>query len=307
MNIRAIFIDLDGTLLNSRLVTDRETRDCLLEYERSGGRIVLASARPYIGMERYGRELELSRYGGYYCAFNGGRLVNAQTLETTDVCGLKRPEVEKIYAAARALERQMQTRALADIGPFPGKLTAEYAKAVWEAVGETNLNLMVYRGDTLIMTREETYGVAEAIVNNMKRVTAADFLRAVDFEPVKILISASVRRMPKVYASLRECLGSECDVTASDAFLVEITPKGVNKGNALEKLCGLLGIFPEQTAAFGDSDNDIPMLKRAGIGIAMGNAPESVKQAADDVTLSNDENGIAHFLLRNRNLWTTDL
>ena len=79
---------------------------------------------------------------------------------------------------------------------------------------------------------------------------------------------------------------------------MEITHPDAHKGRALEKLCDLLGIPAENTMALGDSGNDIAMLRRAGLGVAMGNAPDFVKEAADTVTDRYDEDGAAKAIER---------
>lgn len=74
---------------------------------------------------------------------------------------------------------------------------------------------------------------------------------------------------------------------------LEVTAEGVNKGSALKMLCGRLDIETAQTVAFGDSENDCEILRTAGVGVAMANASQPAKDAADIVTLSNNEEGIA--------------
>ena len=77
------------------------------------------------------------------------------------------------------------------------------------------------------------------------------------------------------------------------AFYLEVIPSQINKGQGIRSICSVLGIGPEQVMAFGDAENDIPMLRVAGIGVAMGNAADVVKAAADYVTRSNNEDGVA--------------
>ena len=76
-------------------------------------------------------------------------------------------------------------------------------------------------------------------------------------------------------------------------MFLEIFPRGVDKGTALQAVCDALAIPAEKAIAFGDHEMDIPMLKKAGLGIAMGNAVDSLKEAADVVTRTNDEAGVA--------------
>lgn len=82
----------------------------------------------------------------------------------------------------------------------------------------------------------------------------------------------------------------------SCANYYEIIPKGQNKGTGLEKLCKITGIPKENVIAIGDNENDIEMIQYAGLGVAVGNATESVKKIADIVTVTNDENAVAKII-----------
>ena len=77
-------------------------------------------------------------------------------------------------------------------------------------------------------------------------------------------------------------------------FYFEFTAKGIDKAKALESILKKLGVNKEEIIAFGDGHNDASMVKYAGLGIAMGNAVQELKEIADYVTLSNDEDGIAY-------------
>lgn len=83
------------------------------------------------------------------------------------------------------------------------------------------------------------------------------------------------------------------EVTNSSLTNLEVNAVGVNKARAIEKVCDLLGLTMNQVMALGDSLNDLAMIKEAGIGVAMGNAQPIVKQAADWVTVTNEESGVA--------------
>ena len=85
-------------------------------------------------------------------------------------------------------------------------------------------------------------------------------------------------------------------MTTSIPTNIEINSMGANKGAALRGLCAYLGIDPADTAAFGDGSNDIPMLREAGVGVAMANAEPEVKAAADVVTDSNNDAGVAKMI-----------
>ncbi|HBG02875.1 MAG TPA: phosphoglycolate phosphatase, partial [Firmicutes bacterium] len=88
----------------------------------------------------------------------------------------------------------------------------------------------------------------------------------------------------------------EFEVSGSAPTNIEINPKGVSKAAGLAEAIALLGIAPSEVVAVGDSRNDLAMLKWAGLGIAMDNAEPIVKEAADDVTASNEEDGVAQVI-----------
>lgn len=98
-----------------------------------------------------------------------------------------------------------------------------------------------------------------------------------------------------VIAGLRQTIAgwSQFEVTSSAPNNLEISRKGVSKASALAKIVQNLGIHRSEVMAIGDSLNDLEMIKWAGLGIAMGNAEIAVKEAADEITLTNEEDGVA--------------
>ena len=92
---------------------------------------------------------------------------------------------------------------------------------------------------------------------------------------------------------MRAQFKGEFDCFRSEPYFLEVVPMGVEKAASLEILLKKLGIDREELMACGDGFNDLPMLRYAGLGVAMANAQSAVKQAADRVTLSNDEDGVA--------------
>ena len=118
----------------------------------------------------------------------------------------------------------------------------------------------------------------------------ADFLT---FSPIKILMSVDPAELKAVQQTIADFLPDSLTVVQTADFYLEVIPRVINKGQGIRDICGVLGLDPKQVIAFGDAENDIPMLRAAGMGVAMGNAAEAVKAAADMVTLSNNEDGIA--------------
>jgi Cof subfamily protein (haloacid dehalogenase superfamily) len=106
-------------------------------------------------------------------------------------------------------------------------------------------------------------------------------------------MSVQPEQLSGVQAQIAGFLPPELTVVQTAPFYLEIIPASINKGQGLLQICKLLDIPREQTMAFGDAENDIPMLKAAGLGIAMENATDATKAAADRITLSNNQDGIA--------------
>lgn len=297
MEIKAIFLDIDGTLINSNRVIDKQTKDALIAFQKQGGTVILSSARPYVGVLQYGKVLQLDRYGGYYSSFNGGQIVKADTLESYYSTRFTMDETKEVFQKLKQIETKMQQEALLpynDIHAF----SLDTAKDIYHVIDDNQFNIMTYQDDTLIMMKLEIYSQLEAFVNHMKTLVNEDFISAIHNDPVKFLISGKPTFMKQYFKEIYDLLGNKYEVVTSTPFFIEITPKGINKGNALDDVLQLLHVSHEESMAFGDSMNDIPMIQRAGIGVAMGNASNQVKEAADYVTKSNDESGIAHFINR---------
>jgi HAD superfamily hydrolase (TIGR01484 family) len=86
------------------------------------------------------------------------------------------------------------------------------------------------------------------------------------------------------------------EITNSHPMNIELNPKGINKASGIRQVCGLLGIDMSQVIAMGDSLNDESMIREAGLGVAMGNAQDEIKQLADVVTATNEEHGVARII-----------
>ena len=110
----------------------------------------------------------------------------------------------------------------------------------------------------------------------------------------KMLILGKRDILNELYKEISE--NTDVHSSFSGDLSLEITSKIGNKGKSLEWICNNKGISPDNIIAFGDNFNDIEMIEYAGIGVAMGNAEEMVKQKADYIALSNEENGVGNFL-----------
>ena len=257
---RIIALDLDGTLTDSEKKITPKTKEALHSLIRTGVRLVLASGRPVCGILPVAEELGLPQLGGYILAFNGARMIECQSGEVIEETCLSTGQMREIL----------------------------------DFVEEQEAVCLTYDGADIISEHpEDPYVQLEGKINRAT-VRGVDSLKEKATKPVnKYLIVGSPEKMERLELQAKERFGHELSVFRSEPYFLEVLPKGLDKASALARLLEKTGEGRENLMAFGDGYNDISMMSYAGLGIAMGNAQEVVKKAADYVTLSNDEDGIA--------------
>jgi Cof subfamily protein (haloacid dehalogenase superfamily) len=125
-----------------------------------------------------------------------------------------------------------------------------------------------------------------------------DALDLLDEAPRKLVVRHAEAALEAVEAVVREVVGERASTYVSGEWVVEISAAGVNKATALAEVCAERGIESRAVVAFGDHQNDVPMLVFAGHGVAVANAHPDAIDAADEVIASNDEDSVAQFLER---------
>ena len=144
------------------------------------------------------------------------------------------------------------------------------------------------------ITPENEHIRREAELNGLKIIAETEFSIAVDFAPCKcMLVSDDEEALVGLEDHWRRRLNGALDVFRSEPYFLEVVPCSIDKSNTLGALLEKLGINSEEVIAIGDGVCDVSMIQSAGLGIAMGNAQDSVKVCADRITASNDEDGVA--------------
>ena len=156
---------------------------------------------------------------------------------------------------------------------------------------------MIDDGNVLYVTDKNAYRVREEALNDsMNCVEVSSLIDCLDFPLIKILTAIEPEKLPDVFKVIGKPYEGILDFVQSADFYIEAVPHGTSKATGLLKVCEKLGIHSDQIIAFGDAKNDLEMIKLAGHGVAMGNACDELKECADEVTLTNNENGIVHTL-----------
>lgn len=260
MDYKLIAMDLDGTLNNDQKIITEKTKTALMAAQERGIRLALASARPSPGLFKERDILRLQDHQGILMSYNGGRIVDAATGNVL----------------------------------FETSMDLDQTKQVLRRLEELPVTPILDDGVQFYVADKNGYKVDYECKNNQMTCTEvgnlADFLT---FAPIKILMSVQPEELPQVQQQIAAFLPEDLTVVQTAAFYLEVIPKIINKGQGIRDICTVLGIAPAQVISFGDAANDIPMLREAGMGVAMGNAADAVKAAADMVTLSNNDDGIA--------------
>ena len=260
MGYKLIAMDLDGTLNNDQKVITEKTKAALMAAQRKGIRLALASARPSPGLFKERDILRLQDYKGILMSYNGGRIVDAETGKVL----------------------------------FETSMDLEETKQVLRKLEDLPVTPILDDGVQFYVTDKNGYKVDyECKNNNMVCAEVGNLADFLTFAPIKILMSVQPEELAEVQKQIADFLPESLTVVQTAAFYLEVIPRIINKGQGIRDICKVLGIEPAEVVSFGDAANDIPMLEAAGMGVAMGNAQEAVKQAADMVTLSNNEDGIA--------------
>ena len=239
-------------------------------------------------MRRYEKELELQKHGGYLLSFNGARIIDCKSGEVI----LQRTLPSGIPAEAYIFAKD---RDAGIISYYLGENREDHdARA--ESLEKKGIDPA---GNYVISAFDpDEYILLEARINGLDVITVYDFEEFIDYPVNKCLITA-----PGMLAAgyEQELLGRYRDTLSiyrSEEFFLEVMPKNVNKAQSLDSILDKIGVKRENTVCCGDGFNDICMIEYAGMGVAMSNAKEEVRNAADFVTGSNDEDGLVEVIDR---------
>ncbi|MEU2998045.1 HAD family hydrolase [Streptomyces sp. NPDC006995] len=253
--------DLDGTLLRPDGTVSARSRAALGRAAASGARHLIVTGRPVPGIRALLADLA---YTGLVVCGQGTQLYDAD--------------------AGRLLRSVTLDREAADTAL--GKIEAEVG-AVFAAVDQDGVD-----GVTLI---EAGYRMPNPTLP-AQRVGSREALW--ERPVIKVLVRHPELGDDALTAAARGAVGDLATVTMAGPGTVELAPRGVDKGTGLAAAAELLGIGAERTVAFGDMPNDLPMFAGSGLRVAMGNAHPELRAAADEVTLTHAEDGVAVVLER---------
>jgi Cof subfamily protein (haloacid dehalogenase superfamily) len=259
MSYKMIVLDLDDTLLQDDQTISDRTKQALMDVQELGVKVVLASGRPTSAMFDIAKELLLKDYGSFILSFNGAKITNCQTGEEL----------------------------------FSSTLTPKIVHHLYELSRREDVWIHTYVGDQIITEAGNQFTNIEGEITGLDIVEVGSFVEAVSKPVVKVLMLEEAAKLADVEEKLQQELAGKLSVMRSKPFFLEFTEQGVTKGTSLSHLIQQLGIKREEVIAIGDSYNDLAMIEFAGLGVAMGNAPDDIKAKANFVTDTNMNDGVA--------------
>jgi len=262
-----IALDLDGTLLASDKSLSQVNRDTLAQAAADGWAVVPTTGRFYGAIPQIVRDLPFVRY--------------AITVNGAEVADLENGNI--VYKAEIPYKKVIDIMKFLDGYPLIYDIY-QGGEAFMTASMKEKIDIMtddVHYRKMLKELRQQVNELKAFIAERKQDIQKTQFV-TYDADVHKQLMEA----LPQKF--------SDIVLTVTAKNNIEINDTKANKGQALWALADYLGVPRENTIAFGDALNDMAMIKAAGTGVAMANACEEIKAAADFITLSNDENGVAY-------------
>lgn len=258
-----IVLDLDGTLLTDEKVISDKTKATLQKAREAGHEVMIATGRPYRASKLFYHELGLHTP---IVNFNGAFVHHPldQNWKTVH----KPIDLKVVQEVVESLNREQFEN-----------LIAEVMDDVYVQYHDEKLLNIFSMGDP--------------------KVTTGDLHQYLKDNPTSLLIQAKESSVPGIRQYLADTKAELIDHRRwGDPFpVIEIVRHGLNKAVGLSHVAKDLGIPRDRIIAFGDEDNDLEMIEYAGVGVAMGNGISQLKNIANEVTKTNNEDGIAEFLI----------
>lgn len=256
MTYKLVATDLDGTLVGRDLRISPRSLRAVQRVHEAGAHFVLATGRMFRSALPYARE-----------------------------CNVVTPLITYQGALIR------DHRTMEDL--WHRTLSAEMAREALDALSETGLHVNLYVNDELLVDSLTPEAELYSRISQVEPKVVPSLHEAVALQPTKIVAIGEPEAIDHWTPRLKERFGDRLYVTKSISRFVEIASPEISKSKALRHLCERLGIKREDVIAFGDGMNDLDMLEWAGCGVAMGNAPDALKEVADRVTAHVREDGVA--------------
>lgn len=263
--IRLVAIDLDGTLLNSHGHISQATCETIQKIRAKGIKVVLCTGRPFYSLSSILAQLQLTDTEEYVISFNGALLT-------------------AVLKAQPLFQRTLSFADYQELASLGEGLQIGYHAQCQEGIYTSRQTIHPYTAYDSYLNRTPIHCLSPESFQKLA-------IYKMMFVGEKEQLDAAIARIPSEYSQRFNQMKS------MDCFY-EFLDRQVSKGQTLGRLAAHLQIDSTEILAIGDNENDLSMMKVSGISVAMGNAEEKIKQYADFVTKTNEDEGVNHSLLQ---------
>jgi hypothetical protein len=261
MTYKLLAVDIDGTLLSSKGMLSDENRKAVRLAVQQGVMVTLSTGRPIQGVGYINDMLDLD---APFITYNGAMVITSKSKEVL----------------------------------FEQRLSAKNAKLVTETGKRLGTTQVVWAENKLYVTEKNEKTDFYRDISEVEPILVDDFDEAIQNGVTKILWYDDIEKIEKFQSEVGESLNNEIVFHTSRSYFLEFVDSRASKAIAMEKIGERFGIKQSEMIAVGDGYNDLSMIEYAGLGVAMENANDEIKKTADYITLSNDEDGVAHVIYK---------
>ncbi len=260
--VRLIALDLDGTVIGADLIVRERVRESIIRAQAQGIAVTIVTGRMFAATRPFARELGIA---GPIVCYQGAGIFDVASGALVQSTPLAQDVTREVLAKAKA----------------------------------DGFHAQCYAADRLYVEANNYFTHKYTALSQVEPVVVPSLIEKFTDEPtLKIVLVDEAPRATAYTETLKVLLGSRAYVTRSHPDFVEVLDPGVDKGRALHVVAAHYGVPLESTLAVGDSWNDLPLLKAAGMGIAMGSAPPELLARADAVVGDVAHDGVAEAIER---------
>ncbi len=265
MDYQLLASDIDGTLLCSKHLISKENIDAISKASKMGVKFVICSGRADTTLLDFFEKIGLNKKGNYIISFNGSELLSVETGEILRKVYMNRDSALKIVEMAKTLNE--------DATP------------------------LIYRTSKHILLEQTSEYINKYLKTSRIEHSMVNYSTYIKEDVSKLLFIGERNALKNVHDFLLDKLPEDINMFSSSGHILEFTGTGGEKGTAMAFLADMLGIPINKTIGIGDNYNDISLIEKAGLGVAVANAVPELRLKADYVTkATNDESAVAEVI-----------
>ncbi|SNR35141.1 hypothetical protein SAMN04487979_103357 [Flavobacterium sp. ov086] len=258
-----LVLDMDDTLLTDDHKISELNKKVILEAQAKGVYVVLASGRPTSAMTAYAKELELDLNNSYIISFNGAIISSAKD----------------------------------DTVLFEQKLTLEQIRDLYDYSVKTKTHIITYVDGEIISETDSEYIEIEKEITGLPHNKVSSFRDAVTEPTVKCILLAEPSYLKELESDLKQAM-PYLSIAMSKPFFLEAAQNGIDKAASIKILAEKLNIHQSEIIAVGNAGNDLTMIEYAGLGVWVDNVTPELRDRADIIVASNNDDGVAEVVQR---------